>query len=158
MNDLKKQRIWVNWRRDPDRGKIPINCRTGGNAQSDNPQTWNTFQMAEAEKHKYSGTGLMFAGGVCGVDVDGTDGHTNENPLTAELLDLFKGTYIERSPSGSGYHVIFRCDLSQIPTVINKDGKRKLAPSYYQKNPKNGVECYLSWLTNRFFTFTRNRV
>lgn len=158
MNDLKKQRIWVNWRRDPDRGKIPINCRTGGNAQSDNPQTWNTFQMAEAEKHKYSGIGFMFAGGVCGVDVDGTDGHTNENPLTAELLDLFKGTYIERSPSGSGYHVIFRCDLSQIPTVINKDGKRKLAPSYYQKNPKNGVECYISGLTNRFFTFTGNRV
>ena len=158
MNDLKKQKIWVNWRRDPDRGKIPINCRTGGNAQSDNPQTWNTFQMAEAEKHKYSGTGLMFAGGVCGVDIDGTDGHTNENPLTAELLDLFKGTYIERSPSGSGYHVIFKCDLSQIPTVINKDGKRKLAPSFYQKNPKNGVECYLSGLTSRFFTYTGNRV
>ena len=158
MNDLQKEKVWVNWRFDPKRGKVPINSRTGGNAMSDNPQTWNYFQMAKAQIGRYDGVGLMFANGVCGVDIDGTDGHTKENPLTAELLELFKGTYIERSPSGSGYHVIFRCDVSQIPTVINKDGKRKLSPSYYQKNPKNGVECYLSGLTNRFFTFTGNRV
>lgn len=154
MNDLQKEKVWVNWRFDPKRGKVPINSRTGGNAMSDNPQTWNYFQMAKAQIGRYDGVGLMFANGVCGVDIDGTDGHTKENPLTAELLELFKGTYIERSPSGSGYHVIFRCDVNKIPTVTDKDGKRKLNPAYYQKNPKNGIECYISGLTNRFFTCT----
>lgn len=154
MNDLQKEKVWVNWRFDTKRGKVPINSRTGGNAMSDNPQTWNYFQMAKAQIGRYDGVGLMFANGVCGVDIDGTDGHTKENPLTAELLELFKGTYIERSPSGSGYHVIFRCDVNKIPTVTDKDGKRKLNPAYYQKNPKNGIECYISGLTNRFFTCT----
>ena len=74
MNDLQKEKVWVNWRFDPKRGKVPINSRTGGNAMSDNPQTWNYFQMAKAQIGRYDGVGLMFANGVCGVDIDGTDG------------------------------------------------------------------------------------
>ncbi len=162
MNHLKQKSVWINWRFEKDRNgrptKVPKNSRTGGNAQSDNPQTWSSFSKAEAEKPKYSGIGFMFANGICGVDIDGSDGHTKENPLTAELLELFKGTYIEKSPSGSGYHIIFKCDISQIPTKTDKDGKTRLNPAYYQKNPKNDIECYISGITNRFFTYTGNRV
>jgi len=162
LNNLKQNNVWINWRFENDRNgrptKVPKNSRTGGNAQSDNPQTWSSFSKAETEKTKYSGIGFMFANGICGVDIDGSDGHTKENSLTAELLELFKGTYIEKSPSGSGYHIIFKCDLSQIPTETDKDGKMKLNPAYYQKNPKNNIECYISGITNRFFTYTGNQV
>ena len=61
MNDLQKEKVWVNWWFDPKRGKVPINSRTGGNAMSDNPQTWNYFQMAKAQIGRYDGVGLMFA-------------------------------------------------------------------------------------------------
>lgn len=148
MNNLKQLPVWINWKYEERSGnltKIPKNPKTGGNAQSNNPQTWCSFAKAEAESHKYSGIGFVFANGICGVDIDGSDGHTKENPLSAELLDLFKGTYTERSPSGSGYHIIFKCDMSQIPTVY-KDGKPTLNPLYTYKNSENGIECYMSGL------------
>ncbi|MCL2411494.1 MAG: hypothetical protein FWC97_07615, partial [Treponema sp.] len=49
----------------------------------------------------------------------------------------------------TGWHIIFSCDVSKIPTVNGK-----LGGQFYQKNPHNGLECYLSGLTNRYFTFT----
>ena len=158
MNELKSRKVWVNWIYDKERGKIPKNSRTGGNAQSNNSQTWSDYKTSTINKNRFDGIGFMFSGGVCGVDIDGTDGHTKENPLQNELLELFKDTYIEKSPSGSGYHVICTCDMSRIPTYVDDKGKTKLSPSYYQKNPHNGVECYMSELTNRFFTFTGNRI
>ena len=158
MKQLKQQKVWVNWSKDPEHYKAPINSRTGGYAQSNNPETWSDFRSVEAATPRYGGIGFMFADGVCGVDIDGGEGHTVENPLAAELLKLFRGTYIERSPSGSGYHIIFRCDISQLPTVIDKNGKTKLAPDFYQKNPHNGVECYVAGLTSRYFTFTGEQV
>lgn len=158
MEKLKQQKIWVNWSNDSNRFKVPINSRTGGNAQPNNPETWSDFQTAQAAADKYGGIGFMFAYGICGVDIDGGDNHTTENPLATELLKLFKDTYIERSPSGSGYHIIFRCDIDQLPTVTDKDRRMKLSPDYYQKNRNIGVECYVSGLTSRYFTFTGNQV
>ena len=153
MQSLKQLPIWVCWKRDPDRGKIPKNPFTGGNAMSNNSQTWSDYNTALQASKQFDGIGFMFAGGICGIDIDGEDGHTKDNPLSAELLDLFKGTYIEKSPSGSGYHIIFKCDMSRISS---ENGK--LSEAYYQKNPHNGIECYFSGLTKRYFTFTGNMV
>lgn len=125
---------------------------------SNNPQTWCDYKTAFEACKRYSGMGFMFAGGICGIDIDGADGHTKSNPLQDEIIKLFEGTYIERSPSGSGFHILFKCDLSKIPMVTSKDGTEKLDTNYYQKNPKNGVECYFSGLTNRYFTYTGDRV
>ena len=100
----------------------------------------------------------MFANGICGIDIDGADGHTSANPLQGEILKLFEGTYIERSPSGSGFHILFKCNQSQLPTVVGRDSAQKLSSNYYQKNPKNGLECYFSGLTNRYFTYTGDRI
>lgn len=161
MNTLKKQKIWVCWRFENVRGrdtKVPYNARTGGKAMSNNPDTWSSFETATAAADKYNGLGLMFGGGLCGLDIDGADEHTTENPLAAEVIDLFKGTYIERSPSGKGYHILFKCDMSQIPIITGKDGEPKLDSRYYYKNPKNGLECYFSGLTKRYFTYTGNKI
>jgi primase-polymerase (primpol)-like protein len=58
-------------------------------------------------------------------------------------------TYTEKSPSGTGYHLIFKCDMSKIPTINGKLDER-----YYLKNPHNDLECYFAGLTNRYFTYT----
>ena len=90
----------------------------------------------------------MFANGICGIDIDNKTSDS-ELDVQAEAVMNLMDTYTERSPSGTGWHIIFSCDVSQIPTVNGKlDGQ------FYQKNPHNGLECYLSGLTNRYFTFT----
>ena len=154
--------MWLCWRYETDKDgrptKIPYNAKTGGKAKTDLPSTWSDYSVSEKAKPKYSGIGFVFANGICGIDIDGTDGHTQANPLQDEILKLFEGTYIERSPSGNGFHILFRCDMSRIPKTTNKNGAEKLDTKYYQKNPKNGLECYFSGLTNRYFTFTGDRV
>ena len=67
-SELKIVKNWVCWCGD----KLPKNPYTGGNAQSNNQQTWGTFQDAlEAiEKYKFDGVGFMFAPPYFGVDLD----------------------------------------------------------------------------------------
>lgn len=57
------------------------------------------------------------------------------------------------SPSGKGFHILFKVDPSKIPK--NEDGT-KINEKYYQKNTKIDIECYIGGLTNRFFTFTED--
>ncbi len=162
MTDLKSQSVWICWQYETDKDgrptKIPYNAKTGSKAMSNNRQSWSDYQTAFSACKKYSGMGFMFADGICGIDIDGADGHTKSNPLQNEILKLFEGTYIERSPSGSGFHILFRCDMSRIPKTTDKDGKTKLDTRYYQKNKSNELECYFSGLTNRYFTYTGDRV
>lgn len=155
MTDLKKASQWVNWRREEVDGrptKLPYNPKTGGKAMSNNPATWATYELAEQEASKYDGVGFMFASGICGIDIDGT-GEDQERQEAAQDIIALMDSYTEYSPSGSGYHIIFKCDLARIPQL-----KNKLDPSYYQKNPQNGIECYFSNLTNRYFTYTGEAV
>ena len=151
LEDLKKLPVWVNWKyeeRDGKPTKTPINPKTGGYAQSNNPETWTDFDFAQNKAVNYSGIGFMFADGICGIDIDNKTGDPELDKQAEAVINLMD-TYTERSPSGTGWHIIFKCDVSKIPTINGKlDGK------YYQKNPHNGLECYLSGLTNRYFTFT----
>ena len=152
LENLKSQKIWVNWKYEQRDGKLtkpPFNPTTGGYAKSDNPDTWADFHFAQGKSANYEGIGFMFADGICGIDIDNKTGDV-ELDKQAETITALMDTYTERSPSGTGWHIIFSCDVSKIPTV---DGK--LDGRFYQKNPYNGLECYLSGLTNRYFTFTQ---
>jgi primase-polymerase (primpol)-like protein len=167
MSELKLWRVWACWKHDPKYGKVPINPNTGGNAQSNNPTTWGTYEQATNAAEKYQCDGVMFAlvGGICGIDIDigvgvaiDVDGINNnpereERETQAKEVIALMDTYTERSPSGNGYHIIFRCDLLEIPQLNGK-----LDPAYYMKNPHNGIEVYISGLTNRYMTYTGNVV
>ena len=67
--EIKELSQWVCWRReeDPSRPghskKLPVTPRTGGLAQSNNPETWSTFEEAASRSTTYDGIGFMFAGG-----------------------------------------------------------------------------------------------
>lgn len=137
---------WVNWKALPDESrpgkikKIPINPHTGGQAQSNNPSTWATYEVAQAESNKYSGIGFMFANGYFGVDIDDCEGEIEQykngdkENIIYEFIHSLR-SYSEYSVSGRGIHIICKGNLPL-------NGRRK----------KN-VEMYDS---GRFFIMTSN--
>ena len=113
--------------------KIPKNPKTGGNAMSNNPDTWASFDEAVAgcEKYRFDGIGFMFAPPYFGVDLD----HCLDN---VDFCDEFVETlqsYAEISKSGSGLHIICKGTLPK--------GNRR----------KGGVEMYSN---GRYFICTGN--
>ena len=105
--ELKELSRWVLYRLywDEKRGKYdkkPFNARTGGFAQSNNPNTWCDFETAISVVDLYDGLGFMLGNGIFGVDIDGVELH---DPLVKEVL-VTLNSYAEVSPSGKGIHVI----------------------------------------------------
>lgn len=149
-SELKQYPNWICWKSipqprpdDPDHiGKIPINPKTGGNAQSNNPETWTDFSTAVRAVEKFSGIGFMFGNSpFFGVDIDGVEYEIHnflngENNIIAEFAYGLQ-SYMELSPSGKGVHIICRGTLP-------KGGRRR-----------GNVEMYES---GRFFTITGRNI
>lgn len=113
--------------------KIPKNPHTGYNAQSNNSETWGTFEEAceACEKYNFDGVGFMFAPPYFGVDLD----HCLDN---VDFCDEFVETlqsYSEISKSGEGIHIICKGKLP--------DGARR----------RGGIEMYSH---GRYFICTGN--
>lgn len=123
---------WVCWKSIPDAKshsgikKIPINPITGGQAMSNNSQTWSDYDTAVREAAKYSGIGFMFTGsGFFGVDIDDcrnavedyNDGGT-DNIVYEFIYGLC--SYAELSQSGNGIHIICKGSL---PDGARRRGK-----------------------------------
>ncbi len=153
IEQLKTGKIWTNWvwytTKDGKKTKRPL-------SKVNDPNTWITYAEAEsnAEWNENNGIGIMFAKNrsglaLCGIDIDAH--HVDTNPLSMEIMDMFSDTYIEQSPSGKGYHILFFSRLDKLPT------EQKYSELYKQKNSEFDVECYISGITNRYFTFTGNK-
>lgn len=128
--ELKDVPQWVCWVKED---KVPRNPHTGGNAQSNNQDTWGSFQEAVSAcmKYNFEGIGFMFANGYFGVDLD----HCIDN---VDFCDEFVETlqsYAEISKSNNGIHIICKGTLPK--------GARK----------KGGVEMYDK---GRYFICTGN--
>lgn len=128
--ELKEKKNWVCWRGND---KIPKNPYTGQNAQSNNKDTWATFDIAvkACDTFGFDGVGFMFSAPYFGVDLD----HCIEN---VDFCDEFVETlqsYAEISKSGTGLHIICKGTLPE--------GNRR----------KNGVEMYSG---GRYFICTGN--
>lgn len=113
-NELKKLKQWVCWTGD----KLPKNPYTGGNAQSNNPETWADFETAckAVDKYHFNGIGFMFAPPYFGVDMD--DCVENQD-LIDEFVESL-GSYTEWSTSGTGIHIICKGSL---PDGARRKGK-----------------------------------
>ena len=136
--ELKELNRWVLYRLywDEKRGKYdkkPFNARTGGFAQSNNPNTWCDYETAINVVDLYDGLGFMLGDGIFGVDIDGVE---LNDPVVREVLTTLN-SYAEVSPSGKGIHVI--C-LGKKPEGACR---------------KANFECYDK---GRFFTVTGNRI
>ena len=146
--ELRSVHNWCCWQAVPDPAgrpgkikKIPINAKTGGQAQSNNADTWCDFNDAVSASANFSGIGFMFSGsGYFGVDIDDAEGaiedyrHGETENIIGEFIYGLQ-SYAEYSQSGRGIHIICRGKLP--PT-----GRRR----------KN-VEMYES---GRFFIMTGN--
>lgn len=129
--ELKKCPHWVCWRSEPDPKshsgikKIPINPKTGGQAMSNNPETWSDFENAVMASKKYSGIGFMFSGsGYFGVDLDDCsneiDGYLRgEKNFVSDFVDSLR-SYTELSQSGHGLHIICK---GRLPEGARRKGK-----------------------------------
>ena len=105
--ELKELNRWVLYRLywDEKRKKYdkkPFNARTGGFAQSNNPNTWCDYEAAINVVDLYDGLGFMLGEGIFGVDIDGVE---LNDPVVKEVLTTLN-SYSEISPSGKGIHVI----------------------------------------------------
>lgn len=130
-DELKRCPQWVCWRSEPDPRshsgikKIPINPRTGGQAMSNNLETWSDFETAVRASRNYSGIGFMFSGsGYFGVDLDDCfpeiEGYLRgEKNFVSDFVDGL-GSYTELSQSCHGLHIICRGSL---PEGARRKGK-----------------------------------
>lgn len=160
---LKARNQWVCWRYEDRDGngkltKPPIDPRTLKLAKTNDPATWAPFSIAI---NAYTldpaaglqGVGFCFAEGdrLTGIDLDHViDPNTGElNQEAAEILERFKGTYWEKSPSGTGLHG-YCCHLGTLELPKNKI---RLAPSSVQDGSGKppALEVYKE---GRYFTVT----
>lgn len=173
IEDFKKGRFFVNWAAN----KVPLNSETLFNAKPNDPNTWSTFEKAKANvnANKAKGVGFMFAelpegfanlpkGYVLtGIDIDAhkkdENGEDQRNPYADEILNKFRDTYIEKSPSGTGYHILFLANYDDILSLSSEKFKGKWdTDHYYMKNAQKELECYMAGTTKRYFTFSENAI
>ena len=159
MNELKTRRIWLCWKYEKNQKgkptKVPYSASGRKIGASDKYRRYlTTYEEAKsaADTNKYNGVGFVLPDGYFLLDMD----HQSTNdPLVRKMLERFS-TYAEISVSGNGIHLIGKCDLSRIPTLVDADGKRKVDSRYYVKHSKIDVELYIGRLTNRFATYSGN--
>jgi hypothetical protein len=105
------------------REKIPINVKTGDYAKCNDPSTWSTYSEALAAlveqkwDHRHQIQGLSFAlsetdNFVC-IDVDKEIVDGEMGLVGQSIHDKFPNTYIETSPSGTGFHVWLKGKLPE---------------------------------------------
>ena len=149
--EFKKLLQWICWNYRDAKGKltkVPISYKKEKTGTDEaHRHTWTTFENAETAKTEYGfdGVGFVFDSGQGGIDIDKRN---LEDPIVKDILTIFNNTYVEKSPSGKGFHIPFLVDLSKLP----KDYKKK----YFQKNVKLDIECYIGGITKRYFTYTED--
>lgn len=137
LEDLRAQKIWVCypllWNAKKHNGvggydKPPINPYTLRNAQTNREESRATFDEAVAQIGKtaeltlkggkkalcnVAGVGIALEGtGICGIDLDNVI-DPEANHMTRESGEILQimDSYAERSPSGTGLHIIFKGSL-----------------------------------------------
>lgn len=150
--ELINEARWCVWKRELRGGKptkVPYNPLTNKRAETNNPETFSEFKIADEAFHidgEYDGVGILLSNGFSAIDIDHCceDGVISDFALS--IIERMK-SYTEYSPSKTGLRIIFKA-----PNLTYDKEK------YYLKNPHNGVEIYVCGVTNRFVTMTGNTV
>lgn len=163
--ELRNIHRWLLWRyelkdrHDHAKGitKVPFQSHhIHTKASSIDEETWSSFDDAITTlgsktpiqgwipSEKYAGLGFCFdADGHAGIDLDGAlDENGDLDPVFRPIIEGFAGTYIEKSPSGSGLHIIVRCEDQPFRSGHSKgwtDGTKKEVAFFFD---------------GRYFTFT----
>lgn len=141
--EIRKYPQWINWKYeyiiDKDGTKkptkVPVRSYDDRPASVNNPIDWSDYTTAvNAAITRNLGLGFVFTKSdpYTGTDLDNPDGDMETLQRQQSILERLN-SYSERSPSGTGLHIITKA-------VLPGSGKRR-----------NKVECYDAL---RFFTFT----
>lgn len=128
MRDMER---WLGWKKVPRAqkdgttriGKVPVDPMTGRLLASwQQPKSWMSFENAvwHLDAGRIEGIGFVFADG-CGLVAIDLDKARLPNgcpkPWADEILGKLLPTYVEYSPSLSGYHIIVAGSLPQVTKV-----------------------------------------
>ena len=139
-DEMKERPNWVVvktwWNADKGKyNKRPVNCNSdkGEYAESDNPETWTTFDNALKYLKEKGGTTVAYAldgkDNISCIDLDRCyDENGQPSALAKEVLSKCGKTYIEKSVSGNGLHIFGKTSGMDIRT-FSKDGDLE----FYQK-------------------------
>ena len=139
-DEMKERPNWVVvktwWNADKGKyNKRPVNCNSdkGEYAESDNPETWTTFDNALKYLKEKGGTTVAYAldgkDNVSCIDLDRCyDENGQPSALAKEVLSKCGKTYAEKSVSGNGLHIFGKTSGMDIRT-FSKDGDLE----FYQK-------------------------
>ena len=139
-DEMKERPNWVVvktwWNADKGKyNKRPVNCNSdkGEYAESDNPETWTTFDNALKYLKEKGGTTIAYAldgkDNISCIDLDRCyDENGQPSALAKEVLSKCGKTYVEKSVSGNGLHIFGKTNGMDIRT-FSKDGDLE----FYQK-------------------------
>lgn len=128
-DELKSRHQWLCWRKEQTETgkptKIPYDPRTGRKALVDIPSSWCDFYTATnaaASNVGYDGIGFVLSDSdpYLIIDLDNKEYAPNdetEQQRHFQILKAFSETYIERSHSKRGFHIVCR---AKIPKGVHR--------------------------------------
>ena len=126
---------WAYESKNSRKTKVPYDPLTGKRAQTNNPHSFTDFATAMQVAHNYSGLGFLVTNGFFVIDFDdckNTNGSLSQ--LVNEIISLFKGCYMEWSPSGKGLHIIGKADSFSFDKSVYWMNNRKSSLEEIQTN------------------------
>lgn len=142
---LKENAIWCCWKYKTVNGrktKIPVNPITNKFAKVNNNSDFIPFNEVVKYADKYDGLGIKVSNNLVAIDIDDCVVNSKFTKLAKEIINKFKGSYIEYSPSGKGLRLFL---------IVSNTGSYNL--NDYKMKTKD-LEVYVSGFTNRFVTVT----
>lgn len=145
--NLKENAMWCCWKYKTVNGrktKIPVNPITNKFAKVNNNSDFIPFNEVVKYADKYDGLGIKVSNNLVAIDIDDCVLNGEFTKLAKEIINKFKGSYIEYSPSGKGLRLFL---------IVSNTNSYNL--NDYKMKTKD-LEVYVSGFTNRFVTVTGN--
>lgn len=132
--------------------KTPTN-----NTKPNKKETFRTYEETMKLKKDYEGIGIGIFDSFCGIDIDHCVNDKGE--MTELAKDIIKriNSYTEKSLSGTGIHIIFKCEnQKQIDSIkyYTKMNEKQLQENGFTGT--GGLELYQGQFDNRYLTLTGN--
>ena len=120
-------------------------------------ETFRTFEETMKLKKDYEGIGIGIFDSFCGIDIDHCINESGEmTDLAKDIIKRIK-SYTEKSLSGTGIHIVFKCNnQKQFDSMkyYTKMNEKQLQENGF--NGTGGLELYQGNFDNRYLTLTGN--
>ena len=132
--------------------KTPTN-----NTKPNDKKTFYSYDEMMKIKKDYEGIGIGIFDSYCGIDIDHCiDEKGSLSEVAKDIIKTIK-SYTEKSLSGTGIHIIFKCENQE--QINSMKYYTKMNENQLQKNgfkETGGLEIYQGNFDNRYLTLTGN--